>query len=64
MHFVWQWKNNESQIPERAEYIRVLVAELNRIASHLILFGTYGVDIGAVTPFMYALRERNDFGFI
>ncbi|MEK6646964.1 MAG: NADH-quinone oxidoreductase subunit D [Candidatus Firestonebacteria bacterium] len=46
------------QIPERAEYIRVLVAELNRIASHLILFGTYGVDIGAVTPFMYALRER------
>lgn len=37
-------------IPKRTEYIRVLVSELNRIASHLIAIGTYGMDIGAVTP--------------
>lgn len=44
--------------PERAEYIRVILAELQRVASHLIFFGTYGVDIGAVTPFLYCFRER------
>jgi NADH-quinone oxidoreductase subunit D len=46
------------QIPERASYIRILVAELNRIASHLVAFGTYGLDMGAFTPFLYAFRER------
>ena len=46
------------KVPERAEYIRVIVSELNRIASHLIAFGTYGMDIGAVTPFLYAWRDR------
>ncbi|MBI2943316.1 MAG: NADH-quinone oxidoreductase subunit D [Candidatus Wallbacteria bacterium] len=45
-------------VPERAEYIRILVGELNRIASHLIAFGTYGLDLGAFTPFFYALDER------
>jgi len=45
-------------IPERAEYIRVIVCELNRIASHLIAFGTYGLDLGAITPFLYAWRDR------
>ncbi|MBI2194160.1 MAG: NADH-quinone oxidoreductase subunit D [Planctomycetes bacterium] len=44
--------------PERAEYIRVIMCELNRIASHLLFFGTYGVDMGAVTPFLYGFRER------
>ncbi len=46
------------EIPEYAEYVRVIIAELNRIASHLIAFGTYGLDIGAMTPFFHALRER------
>ena len=45
-------------VPERAEYLRVLVGELNRIASHLLSFGTYGMDIGAFTPFLYAFRDR------
>lgn len=46
------------QIPRRAEFIRIIMAELNRIASHLVAFGTYGLDIGAITPFLYAFRER------
>lgn len=46
------------QIPRRVEYIRVLVAELNRIASHFIAIGTYGMDIGAFTPFFWIMRDR------
>jgi len=48
----------EIEVPPRAEYIRVLVAELNRIISHLISVGTFAMDIGAVTPFTHTLRER------
>ncbi|SUJ29429.1 NAD(P)H-quinone oxidoreductase subunit H [Sphingobacterium spiritivorum] len=48
----------DSRIPKRVEYIRVLVCELNRIASHLIAIGTYGIDIGAFTPFMWCFRDR------
>ena len=39
------------EVPERAQYIRIIVCELNRIASHLLAFGTYGMDLGAITPF-------------
>lgn len=46
------------KLPKRVEYIRVLVCELNRIASHLIAIGTYGIDIGAFTPFMWCFRDR------
>jgi NADH-quinone oxidoreductase subunit D len=46
------------QVPERASYIRVIMCELNRIASHLVSFGSYGLDMGAFTPFLYGFRER------
>lgn len=48
----------QDKLPKRIEYIRVLVTELNRIASHLIAIGTYGIDIGAFTPFMWCFRDR------
>lgn len=46
------------KIPKRVEYIRVLVAELNRLASHFVAIGTYGMDIGAFTPFLWMMRDR------
>jgi NADH-quinone oxidoreductase subunit D len=46
------------KIPERAQYIRTIVVELNRIASHMIAIGTYGLDTGAITPFFFAWRDR------
>jgi NADH-quinone oxidoreductase subunit D len=48
----------ENDIPKRVEYIRVLVAELNRISSHFVAIGTYGLDIGAFTPFLWVMRDR------
>lgn len=48
----------EESIPKRVEYIRVLVAELNRLASHFIAIGTYGIDTGATTPFLWLMRDR------
>ncbi len=47
-------------IPEKVEYIRVICAELQRIASHLIAVGTFGLDVGAWTPLLYCFREREE----
>jgi NADH-quinone oxidoreductase subunit D len=47
------------EVPERAEYLRVLTGELSRIQSHLVAIGTFGMDVGTFgTPLLYALRER------
>ena len=48
----------DEQMPERVNAIRVLIAELQRISSHLVWFGTHAMEIGAITGLLYALRER------
>ena len=47
-------------VPRRAEYIRVIVDEMSRCAAHLIWLGTYGLDVGATTPFLWCLRDREE----
>jgi len=46
------------EVPPRADYLRVIFAELNRIGSHLMATGSYGLDMGAFTPLVYCFRER------
>ncbi len=46
------------EVPPRAQYIRVICSELNRISSHLLWFGTYVMDLGGFTPFLYAFDDR------
>ena len=48
------------EIPEKAQWIRVLLTELTRLNSHLIWLGTHAMDIGALTVFLYCFRERED----
>lgn len=46
------------EIPERADYLRIIAMELGRVASHLVAWGTFLLDLGAVSPFLFAFRER------
>ncbi|UJF33272.1 NADH-quinone oxidoreductase subunit D [Paenibacillus hexagrammi] len=46
------------EVPEKAEFLRLIVMELQRIASHMVWWGTYLLDIGAMSPFLYAFRDR------
>ena len=50
----------ELEVPERAQYIRVLFDEVTRILNHLLWLGAHALDIGAMTVFLYAFRERED----
>jgi len=47
-------------VPERAQYIRVMFDEITRLLNHLLWIGSHGLDIGAMTMFLYAFRERED----
>lgn len=46
------------EVPERAKFIRTMVAEMSRLSNHLLWLGTHALDIGAITPFLYVFRER------
>jgi len=46
------------EVPERVEHIRVIVSELQRIASHIFFIGVFGLDVGAITPFTWVFRDR------
>merc|ERR1711933_66844 len=51
-------KMYNSKIPKRAQYIRVLMAEITRILNHLLAIGCHAMDVGAMTPFLWAFEER------
>src|SRR5690606_16605812 len=48
------------EIPQRATWLRTLLAELNRVLNHLMFLGSYPLELGAITPIFYAFRERED----
>jgi NADH-quinone oxidoreductase subunit D len=48
----------QMEVPEKGRHLRVIIAELGRIASHLVGMGAYGLDLGTFSPFLYAFRER------
>jgi len=48
------------EVPERSEYIRLIACELNRLSSHLLWFGTFLLDLGGITPFLYCFEDREE----
>lgn len=53
----------EIEVPPRAQYMRVIMCEINRILNHLMFFASFGAELGAITPTFYAFREREDLQF-
>jgi len=54
----------EMEVPDRAQWIRMLMAEWNRILNHLMFVGSYALELGAITPMFYAFREREDIQYL
>ncbi|TLM77484.1 MAG: NADH-quinone oxidoreductase subunit D [Actinobacteria bacterium] len=62
-HSEWAWALAVEdlagiEVPRKAQWIRALMAELNRLSSHLLWLGTFGMDAGAMGPFLYCVRDR------
>ena len=53
----------EIEVPPRAQYLRVIMCEMNRILNHLMFFACFGAELGAITPTFYAFREREDIQY-
>jgi NADH-quinone oxidoreductase subunit D len=53
----------EIEVPPRAQYLRVVMCEMNRILNHLMFFASFGAELGAITPTFYAFREREDIQY-
>src|SRR5918992_1130766 len=53
----------EIEVPPRAQYLRVIMVEVNRILNHLMFFASFGAELGAITPTFYAFREREDLQY-
>ncbi|HVF54304.1 MAG TPA: NADH-quinone oxidoreductase subunit D [Actinomycetota bacterium] len=54
----------EVEVPPRAQYLRVILCEMNRILNHLMFFASFGAELGAITPTFYAFREREDIQLV
>lgn len=61
-HAYWRWYRQllGIEVPVRAQYIRVMFDEITRILNHLLWIGSHGLDVGAMTMMLYAMRERED----
>ena len=53
----------EIEVPPRAQYMRVIMCEINRILNHLMFFASFGAELGAITPTFYAFREREELQY-
>ncbi len=57
-------KMMEMEVPDRAQWIRMLLAEWNRVLNHLMFIGSYAIELGAITPMFYAFREREEIQYL